>query len=403
MIIENLHGEELFSYLRVNKSSLIENKKSNLKLCDSVKATVEVSPREPKTATTKDEGEESTDSPTYKDSIDVTIVCNTANLIDSHMDMLTDDAYTESIKRRGNTIPHLLDHVHSAVGHIGDVNKVYTKSIALSDLGLDSECSTTALIMESSIRKDYNTKAFEFYSKGKINQHSIGLSYDEINLAINSSHEDDKKAKEIWDKFYPKVINKDIADKRGYFWVVPKVDIRENSAVLFGANPLTPTLSAKGEALPLKDLDIQSKDVTTTPQQLEGTTMAMTLEEAMTKLFEKDAELQAIKASTSLEVAKAVKSEVSRIKGILEAAKTFEVENDSAIKFIDLGASIDTVVASFEIVKASKQSATHVDTHEGSRTPLGKSDVPKDSSFLAGLDEAIKSVGSTEQLFVGVK
>jgi DNA-directed RNA polymerase len=38
------------------------------------------------------------------------------------------------------------------------------------------------------------------------------------------------------------VINKDVAMKRGYFWVVYEIKLLEVSAVLWGANELTPTI-----------------------------------------------------------------------------------------------------------------------------------------------------------------
>jgi hypothetical protein len=38
------------------------------------------------------------------------------------------------------------------------------------------------------------------------------------------------------------VINKDVANSRGYFWVIYEIKLLEVSAVLWGANELTPCI-----------------------------------------------------------------------------------------------------------------------------------------------------------------
>ena len=74
----------------------------------------------------------------------------------------------------------------------------------------------------------------------KINQHSIGLMYISLGLCINNK--DYLPEFELWGKYYDKVINKDVVDEAGYFWIVPEIKVLENSCVLFGSNELTPTL-----------------------------------------------------------------------------------------------------------------------------------------------------------------
>ncbi len=383
--------EELFVYLKANKERLVADKKLSTKYTDSISSTPIIARREGKEQSTKDSTTPSPEPDPAKSTLDVTVVCNTAWWVDSQLDVLTDKAYTKSVAARGNTIPHIADHMQTSTSHVGDVNKVYTKVISLKDLGLDQPGDTTALLMDTTIRKDYNEDVFKFYNNGKINQHSIGLRYVDIQMAINNNTEDYQAEKAVWDEYYPSIINKDVVDQKGYFWIVPEVDVMENSCVLFGANSLTPTLSVKSDIL----TEGKHVDITTIPEVMDfqqpttkgANTMAMTLEEAVMKLMEKDAELQAIKASTSLEVAKAVKAEVSRIKGIFEAAKTFNVSNESAIKFVDLGASVDTVVASFETVKAERQAATHVDTTSATVTST-----VKEISTLSLSDQLVKTM-----------
>ena len=110
----------------------------------------------------------------------------------------------------------------------------------LRELGLDMDGTTESIIYVGDVKKEYNAKIFDKYKKGRIKQHSIGLHYVKLDLAIND--EDWGKEKDFWDKYYPQVINKEVTDERGYFWVVGEYKLIENSAVLFGSNVLTPTL-----------------------------------------------------------------------------------------------------------------------------------------------------------------
>lgn len=395
MNLDTLVGEELFTYLRTNKKSLLQVKKEGLKFTDSLATTVVVRPRETKTEpTTKDDSGDSP-SPTETDTLDVTIVCNTAWVCDSQMDVITDKAYTESINTRGTTIPHIADHKQSSTSHVGDVTKVYTKVLALKDLGLDQAGTTTALLMDSTVRKDYNEDVFKFYANGKINQHSIGMSYSELKLAINSAHESDKVEKAIWDANYPKVINKDVVDKRGYFYLIAKVDVRENSCVLFGSNPLTPTLSVKTEQV------TQVTEVFPTNQPSKGTTM--TLEEALGEIVSLTKDLTKAKSDITLAVVTARVEEKERGLNILKAQKTFGSDiklQEAAIAFIEKDANIETVIMSFEVIKGALQSASHVDTTETTHS----TDEPATSkSFSNVLDKALDLAGKEVNYFEGIK
>ena len=399
MNINDLHGEELFTYLRKNQDTLIKAKKDTLKFTDSLTCTTLVSQREPKSEATKDDSG-STSSDPEKDTLEVTIVANAANIVDSHMDMLTDDAYTESIKARGTSIPHILDHNQSAIGHVGDVTKVYTKELDLKDLGLDANGKTTALLMDSTVRKDYNEKVFKFYQSGKINQHSVGLTYGDIKLAVNSSHEDDKSMKETWDKYYPKVINKDIIDKRGYFYIVTKADIRENSAVLFGANPLTPTLSIKGETL-IPDSPLENEQNVINQPSIGK---YMTLDEAQGKIISLTEEVAKLKSDIALAKLEATTNEKNRVLGILKAQTTFGNElslQKAAMTFIEKGTDVDTVVTSLEVLKESIQKSNHVGTVGA--TLQATQDPENLASFEAELLSGLKSMSEQPQLFKGVR
>lgn len=69
------------------------------------------------------------------------------------------------------------------------------------------------------------------------------------------------------------------------------------------------------------------------------------------------AELEAVKAASSVAISKAVADERARCLAILDAAKTFGLSSDVAIKQINLSSSIEQSVAMFEAVKEAIQMA----------------------------------------------
>jgi hypothetical protein len=252
--LKDLEGKALFKYLVENKEALIAEKKSVIKHGDPFSFTPAVSRLKVKKdgsivkadTAEDDDGDAGADAGTMipdDDSVHVTVVANTANWCDSQLDVLIPDCWKNTIKQRKGMIPHLHDHIHQIEAKVGEVAKIYSKDMKLSDLGLNLAGSTQVLIFETDVMKSYNEKIFNQYKLKKIKQHSIGLQYVKISLCIND--EDSEKEYDFWNKYYPQVINKDVVDLRGYFWVVTEIKLLENSCVLFGSNELTPTLDVK--------------------------------------------------------------------------------------------------------------------------------------------------------------
>lgn len=249
--------KDRFEYLIQNKSRLIEQKKSMPIKSDPVYfGSTKVF--------NKGENAFKSNEPVLGDldTLRVKVAANASNWIDGHKDMLLPGAAMKSIKERKGIIPHLHDHIHELDAELGDVVDIYYQTLSLIELGFNSPGSTDVLVFITDLIKSYNPKVFEKYQKGKIKQHSIGLQYMKLELCINDS--DYEKEQDFWNKYYPQVINKDVADEDGYFWIVPEFKLIENSAVLFGSNILTPTLdndykkiepdnSTHGKAEPLKD------------------------------------------------------------------------------------------------------------------------------------------------------
>lgn len=231
-----------FDYLVKNKKSLIAKKKMGIVKSDPFYYSPAIIPGNGKTSfSVKEEGDV---QPADIDTLRVKVVANTANWIDSHMDMILEGAATKSIKERKHIIPHLYDHNHSVMAEVGDVVDIYPQKLHLRELGIDKEGLTESIIFVSDVKKSYNERVFDRYKKGKATQHSIGLQYVKLELAVNDK--DYEKEYDFFKKYYDLAINPEIADQYGYFWVVSEYKLIENSVVLFGSNELTGTLEVEG-------------------------------------------------------------------------------------------------------------------------------------------------------------
>lgn len=377
-----LTKEEILKLSKTDKEALIANKAAELKFTDSLSCKVGTPQKE-------SQSKASSLKPSAPGTLDVTIVCNSAWFLDSQLDVLTSASYSKSIATKGTNIPHIADHRQSSIAHVGDVTKVYTKEIPLKELGLDSEGSTTSLIMESTVREDYNDDVYKFYKNGKINQHSIGLRYVDIKLAVNSKHENDKEEFAVWEEGYPNIINKELADKHGYFWLVKEVNVIENSCVLFGANSLTPTLAVKSDTV--------TKATKLTNSTIKGNN-TMTLEDALVANAALTAEVATLKAEVRLAEAKGKSDEQTRVLGILNASTVHKMPAASAIKRITANSTVDDSISMFEEIAEATQ--VKLDTTLQPST-INEETVPKgEDTFSSLLDAALKQ--PTEQLFKGL-
>lgn len=241
IIPDALKGKALFEFLMANKSALIAQKKSMLKRCEPIACNPTYLFDSP-TSSNKAEGDGAAGAPMDDTGVlRVKAVANTAYWCDSQMDVLLPDNAKKSIKERKGLIPHIHDHIWEMGAKVGEVVNIYYQDMLLTDLGINKSGSTQALIFETDIMKEYNEKVYLQYKRKKANQHSIGLQYVKIELAINDSEYE--KEMDFWNKYVDLIINKEVVMERGYFWVVSEIKLMENSVVLFGSNILTPTLS----------------------------------------------------------------------------------------------------------------------------------------------------------------
>jgi hypothetical protein len=244
--------EELFRELVANKKQLISLKKSVTKEADAVSyGYVE--------NISKNNVNKAIASADLPDTLDVKVVINTTNFLDSHGDVHVNGIWNKSISDN-KTFLHLQEHERDFDKVISDNAKGYVQSMTWKQLGLPYEGKTEALIFESTIDRLRNGFMLKQYANGWVKNHSVGMRYVNLELAINTEAEYDKEYKDLWDEYYPVIANKEVADERGYFWVVKEAKIVEGSAVVMGSNSATPTLEMKDNVEPSKDtLDIEAE------------------------------------------------------------------------------------------------------------------------------------------------
>lgn len=238
---EFANKEDLFTALRENKSTLIAQKKGQNKESDSTFFFVGV--ENEKGEVIKAENNETQDPKKLK----AVLAINTTNLLDSHGDVHLKGTFKKSVSEQKNILL-LQEHQMKFDKIISDNVVASLKTMSWKSLGYDFEGNAEVLMFNTDIDKDRNEYMFNQYSKGYVKEHSVGMRYVKIDLAINSDSRWDIEEKAIWDKYYPEIVNKDLADLRGYFWAVTEAKVIEGSAVVKGSNFATPTISIEAVA-----------------------------------------------------------------------------------------------------------------------------------------------------------
>ncbi len=232
--------EEMFKALRENKDTLIAQKKMITKEADTVCYMC---------IAENNKGEiikaESVDISSIN-TLKMDLVINTTNVMDSHSDVHLKGIWNKSLKEQKNLFL-LEEHKMSFKTIITDDVRASTKSMEWKDVGANFTGKTEALMFKVSAKKDRNPFMFEQYAKGFVNNHSVGMRYVKLDLALNSESKFDVEEKEVWDKHIVDVANKEDAEAQGFFWAVTEAKIIEGSAVPIGSNKFTPTLTIESK------------------------------------------------------------------------------------------------------------------------------------------------------------
>ena len=239
--------KELFEHLIANKSILMAEKKATIKQADSISYTIGVIGAVGKLdAAIK----EITDPSTFEgDKLQVELIINTTNIMDSHDDVHINGIWTKSLKESKGLLL-LQEHQMKFDKVISDTVKASAKSYEWQELGFGAAGSTQALLFKATIDKNRNEFMFKQYLNGYVKEHSVGMRYIKIALAINDK--DYKEEYGVYSKYIERIANKEAVEAQGYFYAVTEAKVMEGSAVLKGSNSITPTLTVNEKQEPTK-------------------------------------------------------------------------------------------------------------------------------------------------------
>lgn len=230
--------DSLFKTLVENKRELIDIKKSALKKGDPLSYIVEGN----KNSVLK------SISTSHIDNLDSgilkrTIIGNTYYWKDSHRDVHVKDTFKKSISDRKGRVRFYHDHIHQVNAKVGRFIDVYQKEVLWSDLNVSKSGYTTVLMADAEIIKAYNPSVFQQYVDNEIDQHSVGMFYVDIKMAINSDDYPEEKKEFLL--HIDKIGNKEDVLEDGFYWAVYEAKLDEISSVPDGSNELTFTLENK--------------------------------------------------------------------------------------------------------------------------------------------------------------
>lgn len=236
--------EERIDWMISNKAALTAQKKSMIKHADAISFMV------PLISEKGDSVIKADAIPETATRIKVRAIINTTKLFDSHGDVHIDQLWNKSLKE--NKENYLVNqHNFSFEGIISDDVKAFVKQMTWKELGFGGyEGTTQALVYDSIIDKADSPDMFERYRRGKVKNHSVGMRYIKVEMAVDDDRYEKEKA--VWDKYYPVIANKADVDEAGVFWAVTEAKNIEGSAVVKGSNFVTPTFSVqetKGQPL----------------------------------------------------------------------------------------------------------------------------------------------------------
>ena len=230
--------EDLFKYLKDNKSLVMQQKKSAIKECDGFSYVVPFYDNKEDFETKEIGATVGIDA----NHVQLKFVGNTTNLMDSHDDMHVPKLWNKTVSDNPHFL-HLQEHKMDFDKVIHDQMIASVKTVSWKSLKSNYEGNTQALFGNSLAPIDRNPYMIDQYRKGYVNNHSVGMRYKSILMCINSDEKYYKEEKEYWDKYYPMMANKQVADEKGYFFAVLEAELIEISAVVKGSNVVTPTVS----------------------------------------------------------------------------------------------------------------------------------------------------------------
>jgi hypothetical protein len=240
--------KELHKFLKDNIGILVAEKKSAVKHADAITMAAANLISSKYFVDTKGQLNKTLDGapvpPAQEGPETVLVAINTTNWMDSHGDVHIPGIWNKSLGENKNQI-HLQEHSMTFKSVISDQSKGYTQTMAWKDLGLDMPGNTEVLIFSTPFT-GRNPYMEDQYRKGFVTNHSVGMVYVKLKLAINEPDEEYYKEEYAnWVQYSPMIANLADAEAQGFFWAVLEAKVIEGSAVVKGSNSITPTIGFK--------------------------------------------------------------------------------------------------------------------------------------------------------------
>ena len=185
---------------------------------------------------------------------EVIIVGNSCGFMDSHDDVSMRGSWAKTVQERGARVPILKDHSYKVDSAFAQNLGAFISEVNIIKLGYEKQGMTEILCAKIKPDADMLYK----YQNGIIKEHSVGLQYVKIGLAVNN--EDDEEGYKEWLSNIDKVINRERAEEIGYFFPVYEQKLIEFSAVVFGSNPYTPAFTNNQKSLETIEPSIDTQE-----------------------------------------------------------------------------------------------------------------------------------------------
>jgi len=226
--------ELMFAALKANKDKIIGLKKANYKHSDPVSYVIK-----------GDDVIKTADNTSVGVGSIIYACINTTNWLDSHGDVHLNGIWDNSIKDQKGKLYYIINHdlkLGSVIAYPGDV-EAYVQDLNWSDLGMDYQGTTQALMFKAKLTEATNKDAFNAIATKQDIQNSVRMGYISMTLCIDDKSPDFAQENANFYKYLPIIANKQDAIDQGYFWAISEAKIvKEGSAVLFGSNEATPIL-----------------------------------------------------------------------------------------------------------------------------------------------------------------
>jgi hypothetical protein len=227
---------EMFKELFENKEIIIESKKAEIYKSVDKGLQLVTNQKAIKKAFNDTNKELKFDEDSYY------FVVNSANILDSHLDVHIEGNWDKTVKEQQSKVYLVFDHSlkrNDIIAMRKDV-EMFTAKVPFSLLGKNYEGETYSLIYKVNKSKIVNKEAKEWLEQGHELEASVRMQYVKIETAFNTNEEDYAKQKENWDTYYPLIANKSDFEEIDYFWVIKEAkNVYESSLVLFGSNSAT--------------------------------------------------------------------------------------------------------------------------------------------------------------------